>query len=144
MKAVHLIGRILLGGFMIFSSVTNLIDLRDDSGYAAAMGVPLPQIATIVAMLLLLLAGLSILTGFRPRLGIAVMVLFLVPVTLLMHQFWNTTDPAFQAIQMRFFEENIGLLGAMLTFLAIPTPWPFSLDQRVGTAQMIPEPGPAD
>ena len=146
MKVAHLIGRILLGGFMIFSSVTNLIQFNSTVGFTQSMGVPFPQVATLVAMLLLLAGGLCILTGFQPRLGIAIMLLFLVPVTLLMHQFWLVKDPFQRLIQERFFEANIGLMGSALMFVAIPTPWPFSLGQQAARASrsMASQPGQAD
>jgi putative oxidoreductase len=134
MKVVHLIGRLLLGGFMIYSSVSNLIQFNSTVAFTQAMGVPFPQLASIVAMLLLLVAGLSMLTGFQPRIGIGAMALFLVPVTLLMHQFWIVQDPFQRLIQERFFLVNMGLLGSALMFLAIPTPWPFSLGQQASSA----------
>jgi len=142
MKVAHLIGRILLGGFLVFGSIMNLVQFKATVAFAQAYGVPYPQFLSLVAMLLLLAGGTSILTGFQPRVGIVVMMVFLIPVTLMMHQFWKIQDPMQSLIQEKFFMENIGLLGSMLMFLAIPTPWPFSLGQPASqeTQSMVPEP----
>ena len=37
--------------------------------------------------------GLSILLGYHTKLGGRLLVLFLVPVTLMMHKFWTVQDP---------------------------------------------------
>ena len=73
MKIGHLAGRILLGGFLLYSSISNLINFNSAVGYAQAMGVPMPQVGTLIAMILLLIGGLSIITGYRPVIGIAAM-----------------------------------------------------------------------
>ena len=77
--------------------------------------------------MLLVLGGLSILFGIRPRLGVLCVVLFLLPVTLTMHNYWADKEPhARQANQIQF-HKNVALLGAALMFLAIAEPWWLSL-----------------
>lgn len=61
--------------------------------YAAASGVPLPQVLVPFSGVLATAGGLSVLLGYRARLGAWLLVLFLVPVTLFMHAFWKVTDP---------------------------------------------------
>jgi len=136
MKIGHLAGRILLGGFLLYSSITNLIGFKAAVGYAQAMGVPMPQVGTMIAMILLLIGGLSIITGYRPVIGIAAMTIFFLAVTPLMHAFWNMSDPIMSQINMRFFEANVGLLGASWMFLAIPQPWPYSLGSKTAQVRM--------
>ena len=43
--------------------------------------------------MLALVGGLSIILGFKARLGAVLIILFLVPVTFMMHKFWDITDP---------------------------------------------------
>lgn len=130
MKELFLVGRILVGGYYIMNAVSHFTGVDRMAGYAASKGVPLPSLAIIVTGLLLLVAGLSILLGIVPRIGIAALVLFFVPVTFMMHQFWRE-DGMRRATEMINFTKNIGLLGSALMFLAIPLPWPYSLAQRV-------------
>jgi putative oxidoreductase len=97
--------------------------------------VPAPEAAVIVAHLLLLLAGFCFLTGWRPALGVAAIVVFLIPVTFTMHAFWAEKTPQMKQMQMINFMKNMGLLGSALMFLGIPRPWPWSLESRVPVAR---------
>jgi uncharacterized membrane protein YphA (DoxX/SURF4 family) len=124
-----LLGRLLVGGFYLYAGVSNLLDLDGRAAYAAFKGVPLAGAAVLVASLLLLLGGFSLLAGFRPRLGALATICFLVPVTVLMHDFWNLQG-AQRVAETYHFLANVGLLGSALVTLAIPRPWAFSLDDR--------------
>ena len=61
--------------------------------YAASQGVPMASIAVPFSGVLAILGGLSILLGYRARIGAWLIVLFLVGVTPMMHKFWIVTDP---------------------------------------------------
>ena len=125
-KIAFLIGRLMVGGMYLGAGMANLADLDGKVGYAASKGLVQPQLLVPLASLLLALAGLSIVTGLLPRIGALAVVLFLVPVTLIIHNFW-----AYEGMQrmseMHSFMGNLGLIGSALMFLAIPQPWPFSL-----------------
>lgn len=122
------VGRLVVGGFYLYYGINNLVDFAGMSGYAAFKGVPLPGLAVIVGAILLILGGLSLITGYRPVLGIAALVIFLLPVTMLMHNFWTITDPQMRVIEQGLWMRNMALAGAALCFLAIPRPWQWSLD----------------
>lgn len=95
--------------------------------YAKMKGVPFAEIAVPGTGVLLLVAGLSILTGFYPVIAVAALTLFLVPVTAIMHNFWTVEDQMMKMNDMVMFTKNLALLGYTLILLAIPQPWPFSL-----------------
>ena len=79
---------------------------------------------------LLALAGaLSILLGYRAKIGAWLLVLFLVPVTLAMHNFWAVHDPMMMQIQMGMFMKNVSILGGAL-LIAHFGAGPLSLDAR--------------
>ena len=61
--------------------------------------------------------------------GIAALVLFLVPVTVVMHPFWRESG-ATRMMDMVNFTKNVGLLGSILMLTAIPRPWPLSVEGR--------------
>ncbi|MCE7987708.1 MAG: DoxX family protein [Caldilinea sp. CFX5] len=122
------VGRLVVGGFYLYYGINNVVDFAGMAGYAAFKGVPLPGLAVIVGAILLILGGLSLLTGYRPTLGIAVLVIFLLPVTMLMHNYWTITDPQMRVIEQGLWMRNMALAGAALWFLAIPRPWSWSID----------------
>jgi putative oxidoreductase len=129
MKILFLSGRILAGGFYIYSGIKHFLNLTQLAGFARTHGVPLPEIAVAGTGLLLFVAGFSFLSGYQPRIGVAAAVLFLIPVTAMMHAFWNLEGAA-RASNLVNFTKNVGLLGSALMFLLIPRPWPLSLGKK--------------
>ena len=97
--------------------------------WAAQQGVPLPALLVPLAGLISLAGGLSVILGYRARLGAWLLVLFLVPVTLLMHNFWAVKDPIMAQMQEGFFIANLSRIGAAL-LIAYFGAGPLSLDAR--------------
>lgn len=127
MDVLFLIGRILLGGFFIFNGFNHLIKVGIMAPYAGSKGVPAPSLAVVVTGMLLLLGGLSVVLGIYRMVGFILLIIFLVPVTFIMHAFWNVEDPQARAAEMINFTKNLALLGAILMIMAVPHPWPLSL-----------------
>lgn len=82
--------------------------------YAAGQGVPFASLAVPLSGILALLGALSILLGYRAKIGAWLIVLFLVPVTLMMHKFWGISDPMMAQTQMIMFMKNLSMLGGAL------------------------------
>jgi putative oxidoreductase len=76
-----------------------------------------------------LAGGLSIVLGYHARIGGWLLVLFLVPVTLMMHKFWAATDPQMAQMQQAMFLKNVSMLGGAL-LIAHFGAGPLSLDAR--------------
>ncbi|GBC84556.1 Inner membrane protein YphA [bacterium HR11] len=114
---VHLIGRVLYGGYFVYEGLNHFLNLNMFTGYAQSKGVPAPRLAVIVSGLMILLGGLSILLGFHFRWGALLIVLFLIPVTFKMHNFWAETGDM-RMIDMVNFTKNLALLGAALFIMA--------------------------
>ena len=127
MDTLFLIGRIILGGFFIYSGLNHFLGFGMMANYTKMKGVPLPQLAVAITGLMLMLGGLSIVLGAYPKVGIALLAGFLIPVSLLMHNFWKIQDPQLKVADKVNFTKNMALLGAVLMFLAIPRPWPLSV-----------------
>jgi len=83
-------------------------------GYAASAGVPFASLAVPASGVLAVAGGLSILLGYRAKIGAWLLVLFLVPVTLMMHNFWEVKDPMMHQIQFAMFMKNLALIGGAL------------------------------
>jgi uncharacterized membrane protein YphA (DoxX/SURF4 family) len=131
-KIIFMVGRLIVGGVYLGAGIENLIQLDAKAGYAASKGVTNATFWVTVASLLLLLGGASLVTGMRPWLGVTALALFLIPVTLIMHNFW--TMQGMQAeIEQHAFTGNVGLFGSALLLLAIPQPWAMSLDKLIAS-----------
>ena len=129
MKAISLLGRIIFGGYFVMAGLRHFTDWESMSGYAESSGVPMPTIAVMGSGLLLLAGGALVLLGYRVRLGAMLLVLFLVPVSIMMHDFWADTDPQMKQMNMVNFMKNMALTGAAL-MIATPRRWPLSLEKE--------------
>ena len=129
MRKVFVLGRAIFGGYFVYSGLHHFREQQQMSGYAASKGVPKAELAVPATGALLLAGGLSVLTGVKPREGLAALVAFLVPVTLQMHRFWEVHDPGQRMNEMINFTKNMALVGASLTMMQIKEPWPVSLER---------------
>ena len=87
---------------------------KQEIGFAAAQGVPLASFVVPMSGIIALAGRLNILLGYRAKIGAWLIVLFLVPVTLMMHKFWTVTDPMMAQIQMVMFIKNVAMIGGAL------------------------------
>jgi len=77
----------------------------------------------MVGRLAQVLAGVALLVGFRERLAALILFLFLVPATLIAHNFWAYSGPQFQ-VQLVNFSKNVAILGGLLFIACRETPRP--------------------
>lgn len=125
--AVVVLGRLLFAAIFVMAGSNHFN--KQTIGYAGSQGVPLASIAVPLSGLLAILGGLSILLGYRAKLGAWLIVLFLIPVTLMMHKFWTVSDPMMAQIQTVMFMKNVSMLGGAL-LISHSGAGPFSLDAR--------------
>jgi putative oxidoreductase len=130
MGLITLIGRIFLTAVFFVSVPAHFgpVDLK----YAVAAGVPFAKLVVPGAGLLMLAGALSVLLGYRAKLGAWILVLFLVPVTLVMHHFWKASNPIMAQLQMGMFIRNVSILGGVLIVSQVGA-GPWSLDARRGS-----------
>ena len=98
--------------------------------YATGSGVPYAEILVPLSGIIALLGGLSILLGYKAKLGAWLLVIFLIPVTYKMHAFWTISNPSVfaYALQQVMFMKNLALLGASFIISYFGS-GPLSLDQ---------------
>jgi putative oxidoreductase len=124
---VVLLGRFLFVLIFLMSGPRHF--LGQTIAYAASQGVPLASIAVPFSGVLALAGGLSILLGYRARIGAWLIVLFLAGVTPMMHKFWAVSDPMMYQMQFVMFMKNLSMLGGALLISQLGS-GPWSLDAR--------------
>src|SRR6266508_3304433 len=80
----------------------------------AGRGVPMAGLLVPLSGVIAMAGGLSVLLGYRARIGAWLLALFLVPVTVMMHPFWAVKEPMMAQIQMVMFMKNLSMLGGAL------------------------------
>ena len=128
MKYAVLAGRQLFSIIFIIASAGHFSRQTIES--AAQHGVPMAALLVPVSGVIALMGGLSVLVGFQARLGAWLLVLFLVPVTLVMHNFWAAPDPTTFQIEQAMFMKNLTMLGGAL-LISYFGAGPLSLDAFV-------------
>jgi uncharacterized membrane protein YphA (DoxX/SURF4 family) len=126
MKAAFLIGRILFGGFFLQSGINHLKHQRQLGAYAGSKGIPKPEQAVLASGALLMLGGVSIMLGLKPKMGAVSLIAFLAMASGTVHDFWNDQDPGAKQNNLIHFSKNVALLGAALTLAGVEE-WPASL-----------------
>ncbi len=126
MKYIPLLGRILFSVIFLMAAPGHFT--TGTIHYAASQGVPLASIAVPLSGILALLGGLSLLLGFKARWGAVLLLLFLVPVTLMMHNFWAVTDAMAARMQQAMFMKNLAMAGGVLLVVYFGS-GPLSVDE---------------
>lgn len=107
-----LIGRILIATLFIPAGFGKLMGFSGTVGYITSAGLPLPEIAAVIAIVVELGLGIALLVGFKTRWVALVMAIFTVATALFFHKFWAD---ATQNIQ---FFKNMAIAGGLLSFAA--------------------------
>lgn len=128
MATPFLIGRLIVGSYFIVSGLNHFMSRATLVQSVAAKGVPSPDVAIAITGLLVMFGGVSILLGWRAEWGITAIVVFLVGVSFPMHNFWAEAGIE-RAHDFVNFSKNMALIGAALMLVAVPRPWPYSVER---------------
>lgn len=122
-----LAARILFGAVLGYLALGNLLALEESIEYAKSKGVPMAEFNVPFGSLLLLGGSSAIALGAYPAIGAVAVLLFLVVVTPVMHNFWALEGHDAQNEQIHFVK-NIGLAAVALLFLLLAgSTWPYAL-----------------
>jgi putative oxidoreductase len=127
MNYLVLAGRILYALIFVMAGPGHFT--ANTIAFAASKGVPLASIAVPLSGIIATAGGLSIAAGYKAKWGGWLIVLFLVPVTVMIHNFWTMTDPNMAQVNQIMFMKNLSMLGAALLITYFGS-GPLSVDNR--------------
>jgi putative oxidoreductase len=127
-KWIRLFGRLALGAIFLLSVTGKLTNWSGTVAYAATKGVP--EVLLAGATALELVGVVLLLAGFKTHWGAAALVVFLLPVTLVFHNFWAVQGAAHHQ-QLVEFLKNVAIAGGLLVEF-VSGPGAFSLDALLG------------
>lgn len=112
-----LVGRILLASLFVPAGFGKIAGFSGAVGYAASVGLPLPEVGVAVGLLIELVGGLMLLVGFMTRPAAVLLAFFTLVASFFFHAYWSL--PADQAMmQQLMFNKNIAISGGLLAFAA--------------------------
>jgi putative oxidoreductase len=96
----------------------------------ATKGMPLIPLFLVGAIVCELVGGLSLLLGYRARLGALLLFLYLIPTTLVFHAFWQYEGMQHK-MQLINFMKNLAIMGGLAVVMGFGSGL-VSIDRRRG------------
>jgi putative oxidoreductase len=112
-----LIGRILLSILFIESGFGKIGGFEGTAGYIASRGLPFPQVLAAISILIELGGGLAVLIGWKTRWVALGLIVFMIIITPIFHNFWSAPGAAAMAQQINFMK-NVSILGGIFLLFA--------------------------
>jgi putative oxidoreductase len=107
-RYLPLLGRVLIGAPFILSGLSKLTAHEATVGYISSVGLPLPQLGWLIAIIVELAGGVLLVLGYRASLVALVLALFALATAIFFHR--NFADQN----QMIHFLKNVMLAGGLL------------------------------
>jgi uncharacterized membrane protein YphA (DoxX/SURF4 family) len=119
METAFLVGRIVFGGYFVMMGMMHFMKMGQMLEYSKMKGVPMAPLAVPVTGLMLLGGGLGVLLGMYTQIALWLIIIFLVPTAMMMHNFWKDTDPNMKMMNMQHFMKNMVMAAAALMLLSM-------------------------
>lgn len=127
-NALNLAGRVLLAALFLPAGISKLTGFEGTVGYIASVGLPLPAVGAVLALLVEIVGSVALIAGFGTRIAALVLAAFTLVASFFFHAFWAVpADQAFM-VQLLFFK-NVAVVGGLLA-LAANGAGSWSLDAR--------------
>jgi putative oxidoreductase len=132
-KLFYPIGRAFVGALFFISGITKIMGFSYVAGWMTSSGVPAAGLLLAITIVIEVVGGLMLVAGYRARLAAIVIALFLIPVTIVFHGFWNA-DAANYQNQLTQFLKNLAILGGMLLVIEREQ---FSVERQSSAAPVL-------
>lgn len=127
---VILLARILLILLFVVFGWGKLTNYSATVGYMARTGLPIPPIATLVAIVVEFFVSLVVAVGLLTRPLALLLALYTLATALIGHHFWSMEGAARSANAINFYK-NLSIIGGFL-LLYVTGPGKYSLDAMRG------------
>jgi putative oxidoreductase len=125
-----LAARILLAALFVPAGISKIAGFAGTVGYISSVGLPLPAVGAVLAILAEAGGGIALLLGFQARLAALVLAVFTLAAGVFFHAYWSM--PADQVmVNQIMFMKNIAIAGGLLALVAFG-PGALSLDAKRG------------
>lgn len=112
-RIMPLVGRILISVIFLLSGITKVMNFSGMVAFMASKGMPMPNVMIAGALVVEILGALCLITGFQTRIAALIMFLYLIPATLMFHNFW-AMQGAMRADNQINFLKNLAIMGGLL------------------------------
>ena len=111
---LDLLGRIFIALIFLFEAYDSIWFFEETKDKMTEYGLTWRQdLLLYAAIFLLLMGGILVLIGYRVKLGAFMLLAYWLPVTFIVHSFWNDPEDI-RRIQSVMFMRNLGIVGGLL------------------------------
>jgi len=103
-----LVARVLLSTLFIIAGFQKITGFAMTVGYISSVGLPMPEVLTVLAIIIELGGGIMLLTGFMGRLAAKVLFFFTLLATVFFHTNWADQTQMVMALK------NFSIMGGLL------------------------------
>lgn len=114
---LDLLGRVLIALLFVPAGIQKITGFAGSVGYAASAGMPMPQVAVAMGLVIEIGAGLAILLGWHTRWAALILGFFTLVASFFFHNFWAVPAEAAMMQQLLFWK-NVALVGGLLGYAA--------------------------
>ena len=133
---IDLLGRVLLSFIFLYEAYDSIFYFQDTKEKMTAYGLTWNQDLLLVGgIIILLLGGTLLLAGYRVGFGVLILLLYWVPVTFIVHSFWDDPEP-YRRLQSIMFMKNVAITGGMLMVWANGTTGKYSIRRLFATTHV--------
>ncbi|MCI0382361.1 MAG: DoxX family protein [Chlamydiae bacterium] len=111
-----LISRLCIASLYIWAASAKLANWRGTIAYMQSKNFPLIVLSLPIAIILQIGGGVLVALGFYTRVGALILILFTIPATIKMHDFWNLSGEM-RTIEKTFFMKDVAIIGGLLLLL---------------------------
>ncbi len=117
---VLFVARVCIAAVFIWGASGKVFAYDMNVQYMASKGFTMIPFFLVSAAIVEFLGGLSLIFGYKSRLGALILLLFLIPTTIIFHDFWNL-EAAKQLPEQVNFMKNLAIFGGLLYVLVFGT-----------------------
>jgi uncharacterized membrane protein YphA (DoxX/SURF4 family) len=128
---VFLLGRVLFSGVFLWFGVVHLTQTEGSAQYAAFKKVPSARNVVMLTGAAQLVGAAAVILGIWMDLAALGLAAFTLAAALVMHRFWEETDPQTAQAEMAQFWKNISVVGGALMLAAFSKYAPYTITDGV-------------
>lgn len=119
MKGIYdLIGRIFIGIIFIYEALDTLFFYQQTKETMAEYGIDrFTDLVLVLGLCVLIVGAVLVVIGYYSRVGAFLLLLYWIPYTLLIFDFWNS-PPDLQRVNALNFMRNLAVAGGLFLLLA--------------------------
>lgn len=126
--SIPFIGRLLIVYIFATSGLAKILSWQSNLQYMSTRHLPMIPVLLAVAAVIEIGGSICLITGYRAREAAFIMFLYMIPLTVLFHNYWAASGMLAGA-QETHFRKNLAIMGGLL-MLAYAGPGRWSLGKE--------------